>query len=771
MMKQILFGGQSDALNVTNIEYNLVLGGSTWSVTENSRTQCVSTPGTIDSLYVELTDDPGTSPDAYTFTLRKNGADTTLTCTITANDTSGSDVVHSVAVVAGDVIDIKCEPLNSPSVAPAAQWVMRFTGTNAAESLILGHVAAVETETRYTFVSVGNPASSTTENDFRQVCPTAGTIKNLYANLSADPGTSPDAYTFTLRKNGADTLLACTIVANNVAGSDTTHGIAVVAGDVLTLSVAPVSTPSATPRCAFGFTFLASIDGESLILGGSYDDLSNADTEYNRIGASNRNWSTVEGDLQALGLSCVLRKLYVLLSAAPGSGNTYTFTPRVNAGSPADGLSVAITGTATTGNDTTHAIHLTAGDNVALMVVPDSTPDVADAYWGLVCYTGVIADAASAIAAATSVSALSTQVVPGLAAINAVLALVEQAAGIFRGASGVQGSASLTTVGNLVAGGETGIEAGASVGLDGDAIFSGVVAANVAAVLEIIASEINLVRAWADLGITTSLTPDGDLVASGKAAVNAAAALAIIANRLRSCVVGIDSSISVAALQTAVRSAIWAANVAAAVTTDADAVMGGASGIEASAGVGLDADGLMAGIAALAATAGIAPNGDAIFSGVVAANVAVVLEIIASEINLIRAWADLGITVGIIPDADVIAAGIVTANAAAGLVVDGARTRWVAAQVGAVATLAAGGAAVMDAITAVAVAASLLAPALRIRGVAADVQVVAGVLPAPTRISGSGVEIDVQSVLVALGSAILAGDLGVWLRGGTPEVV
>lgn len=761
MMKQILFGGQpNDPLNNAATEYSSVSGGTTWNATETARTQCISAPGTIDSLYVELTADPGTAPDAYRFTLRKNGADTTLTCTITANDVAGSDVAHSVAVVAGDVICIQAEALNTPSATPGAQWTMRFTGTNAGESLVLGHTSCSTAETRYSGIHTGNSANSATEGEVRQVCPTAGTLKNLYISLSIDPGTSPDAYTYTLRKNGADTTLTCTIVADNTTGNDTAHTVAVVAGDVLTMSIAPVSTPSGQPRAAFGFTFAPTIDGESILMGGSTDDLNNAATEYIKLGGgagSGIVWDATETNVQSLGQVCVLRKLYVLLSAAPNTGNTYTFTPRVNAGSPADGLSVAITGTATTGNDTTHAIHLTAGDNVALMVVPASTPDVADAYWGLVCYTGVIADAASAIAAATSVSALSTQVVSSMAAINAVADLVilgdgilsgvvpaaaaasvtadgdmigggkadistivealAQALRLRQGAGDIQAVASLATVGNLLVRAWADLGIAASVSADGDGVFAGVVDANVAAILAANPGLFNLILGECDLGIitsasidgggifagaisaeavaaliamstrvqpsasaitiavaleilgdmlgsgvaalgiTASVTSDGDLTASGQVASNVAAALVILASRIRSGGLAIDATVSVAALQAAVRSALWAANVAASVTTDGDAVRGGASGIEAGVGVGLDADALMGAIAALAASAGIVPNGDAVFSGAVAANVAAVLGIIASEINLVRAWAALGIAVSVTPDGDRVASG------------------------------------------------------------------------------------------------------------------
>lgn len=392
-MKQVLFGGRYDALSNVAIEYAPIGCSSNWTTTESARAVVVSAPGAIDRLFVELDAAPGSGAgDAYRFTLRLNGADTTLTCTITQPDVAGSDVTHSVAVVAGDVITIQSEYLNTPSETPRAQYAVRFTGTNVQESLLVGNLYGVNNAALAYHSVQGLSADTATENDARQVCPTAGTISDLYINCSEDPGTDPDAYRVTLRLNGASTTLTCTVTANATTANDTTHSVAVVAGDVLTMMAEPLNSPSATPNIAFGMTFTADTDGESIITGGYNDPLDNAATEYNILvnGSYTVAWTATEAAAQELGLSCTLRKLHVLLSAAPGAGNTYTFTPRVNAASPADGLSVAITGTDTTGSDLTHSVVVADSDNLALMCVPDSSPDAANAYWGLVQYISTI---------------------------------------------------------------------------------------------------------------------------------------------------------------------------------------------------------------------------------------------------------------------------------------------------------------------------------------------------------------------------------------------
>jgi hypothetical protein len=55
-----------------------------------------------------------TSTSAQTFTLRLNGANTTLTCTIPAGSLSGSTTGASIAFSVGALVDIACPAANVP---------------------------------------------------------------------------------------------------------------------------------------------------------------------------------------------------------------------------------------------------------------------------------------------------------------------------------------------------------------------------------------------------------------------------------------------------------------------------------------------------------------------------------------------------------------------------------------------------------------------------------------------------------------------------------
>ena len=397
-MEQVIIGGFYNALNVTATEYNFIMGGGVWSATVDGRAQTVSTPGKLKNLRVELDGVPGTG--TYTFALRRAvgtgaWANTALTCTVGAGDTMASDVSNEVSVAAGDVIVLECNPDN-PDNARNARWTIMFEGDNANESLLLlGSTAFAASDLFYPAMGVHY---NTNEDNVRQVCPTSGVIKNLYVQLRADPGdTGVDGFTFTLRVNGADGLdggnpLQVTVMADNRTGNDTTHEITVAAGDILTISHVRVDTPIAT-NVAIGMTFVADTNGESLIMGGTADDLSSSITEYMFFTsrAAIDTWTATEAQRYQLAQTCTLKKLYVLLNGSPGAGNNYTFTVRLEGASPGGGLVVAIANAATTGNDTSNEIAVSDGETVNMMVVPIDTPTVRDAYWGLVSFieTGV----------------------------------------------------------------------------------------------------------------------------------------------------------------------------------------------------------------------------------------------------------------------------------------------------------------------------------------------------------------------------------------------
>ena len=97
-----------------------------------------------------------------------------------------------------------------------------------------------------------------TESSAQFSVPVAGTLTDLRVDLSRDPNPAPTdvgTWVFTVRLNGADTSLACTIPGDNavtcpvpppticVTCTDTTSCVDIAMGDLIALEGAPDGDP------------------------------------------------------------------------------------------------------------------------------------------------------------------------------------------------------------------------------------------------------------------------------------------------------------------------------------------------------------------------------------------------------------------------------------------------------------------------------------------------------------------------------------------------
>lgn len=87
-----------------------------------------------------------------------------------------------------------------------------------------------------------------TELAVQQIIPAAGTLQNFYVFVQAAPAAGR-SWTLTVRKNGADTAVTCTIPGfNSQSCSDTTHTVSFAAGDLIAVHVtASAPAPAGTP--------------------------------------------------------------------------------------------------------------------------------------------------------------------------------------------------------------------------------------------------------------------------------------------------------------------------------------------------------------------------------------------------------------------------------------------------------------------------------------------------------------------------------------------
>lgn len=269
-----------------------------------------------------------------------------------------------------------------------------FQGDTPNESLILGGSSngLDNGVTEYSGVMTAKENYAFTENNYRQVVPTGGTITNFYVKLNVDPGTAPDAYRFTVRLNGATVGQSpiVTITAPATTGNDLAHNLVVVAGDILTMMIEPLNGPSVEPIAHWGLTFIATIDGESIVIGGVPDSTNRTVTEYNLIsGATNFQWLAAASEFQrySLGQVCTLKKLHILMNVAPGAGTDYTLTLRIGA---ADSNVVAtVANAAVTGDSGALEDTVALDDYVDIEIDPTNNPAGSQAFWGFVAYREV----------------------------------------------------------------------------------------------------------------------------------------------------------------------------------------------------------------------------------------------------------------------------------------------------------------------------------------------------------------------------------------------
>lgn len=250
----ILLAGQTSW--ITELNYKPLIGNKTSpDATLFDGQTLFPTSGTLKNFYCELVTAPGAGTDR-TFKIEKNGVDSSIAITISGTNTTGNDTTNTLTVAAGDRVAIQETAVTGTPATTRDKWGIVFVPdtqgewfTSATTDDTLSTAA-----TEYQQLTCGDSTLTTTENE-QYVLAQATTAKAIYVALSTDPGTAPDAYTFTLRRNGAtDTALTVTITADNTTGSLVTD-VTISANDLLSTSIVPVSTPAATPASQIAYLF------------------------------------------------------------------------------------------------------------------------------------------------------------------------------------------------------------------------------------------------------------------------------------------------------------------------------------------------------------------------------------------------------------------------------------------------------------------------------------------------------------------------------------
>src|SRR3990167_6452634 len=200
---QPILGQSSVNLDATNTEVTCPMGFEGISATS---TFCVvPAAGSFNRLQVSLQTAPanGAGTQSFTFTIQTassggSPADTALTCTIEEAATACTDQSNSVAVIAGDLLQIEVTPANTPAVG-FARWSLQFTPTTAGQTIWMGGTDIIFSTTANGYFNFARGSNSATEDDRYTIFGKACSAAALYVEVGTDPTNVGSSYLFTVR--------------------------------------------------------------------------------------------------------------------------------------------------------------------------------------------------------------------------------------------------------------------------------------------------------------------------------------------------------------------------------------------------------------------------------------------------------------------------------------------------------------------------------------------------------------------------------------------
>lgn len=320
---------------------------------------------------------------------------TALTVTIPAGQLTGSNVVNTAVVAAGQYIAVCATPsppfASQPSsIHPSVWWSIEADhaassgisayGTNA----VAGTGAAVSYNGLYIMQDdVVDTSSARSQN----VMPLAGNWVQYCVDTHAAPASlGPSGMVrFHLMLNdvaqdGSVGTVDTTITLTTLTAGSWTGVLPVVPGQRVAIR-ATITGFSAGQgiRMAFASVFDSATPNAWPVGGANGGTGSNTLTQYIPTAASDlnsSNWGSTEIDRELLGSfsDVTLSGLWVWLLTAPGSGNSWTYQPRLNEGDPAGVQTLTLANTTKEGNTPTGSFTIGLNDRMAFREVPFSNP-------------------------------------------------------------------------------------------------------------------------------------------------------------------------------------------------------------------------------------------------------------------------------------------------------------------------------------------------------------------------------------------------------------
>jgi hypothetical protein len=385
-MRQPLKCGSNTQPSTSAANYNGLFSGHSWTATEDNVSGLVAANGIIRNFSVKLTTAPG-SGKSWTFKVRKNGADTGISITISDAATTGSDTSNTLSYAPGDRLSISATPSGTPT-ATDLRWTAESECNDGFQLSVAYADQATRTSDECNSLHNGSQTWATivssNEDPRATLIPLNATVKAVYVRLTAAPG-SGKSWTLTLRKNASDQASsAVTISDSATTGNVTGLNIAIAPGDYVTIKSAPTSIPAAA-NFQIGLLIQPNNDGESMVSGTS-TSAAPADGTYNQLNSAAITWNATEStrlDLAAI-IPVILKNLRIRLTSAPGASTSRTYTLRKNSSSGNN--TVTLNSGDTTAVDSTHSDALSSGDDISLLHNRTGSPPSTVVNWAAILF-------------------------------------------------------------------------------------------------------------------------------------------------------------------------------------------------------------------------------------------------------------------------------------------------------------------------------------------------------------------------------------------------
>lgn len=252
------------------------------------------------------------------------------------------------------------------------------------KQVFMGGCQSTVATTRYMYLDGGYAETDNTREFREMLMMESGVLSFLRVDVPVAPGVGT-ARVFTVLKNNVATTLTVTIADANTTASDTTHTVSYIAGDLLVLRQTHTGAPAAAaPR----WTVVSECTTPQRALWGTATDATITHTTGTRFapaGGNGQDAFAAGGSDAAFsvpwGVAATIRTLGVTLAAAPGAGTSRAFDLMVNG--VAQGTTVTISDTATTGTATGMSIAVAATDTVSIRETATNSPSNFSAAYGL----------------------------------------------------------------------------------------------------------------------------------------------------------------------------------------------------------------------------------------------------------------------------------------------------------------------------------------------------------------------------------------------------